>query len=416
MKSGEFSKKYGISRDTLRYYVSKGLLLPDCSAPQMNFTKRECRDMEYIQELQKMRFSIKEIHRFLAMKRQSNLIEPDILEEHENLFLQKKAALQETIQELTHSVELIDQTMQSSRHPPKSTKHWIGLPLSALPYLCCPVCRRRLKIENAEILDNYISTGKLSCICGGYHANIEDGIIKTSNQYTGTSDSPDLNRNAYRMMDKSVFSCIQKCLDNVQRPLYTIDLSGKVIMEAHVNGYFFLYSHFSELPNDALYIIVDRYPETLEMYKRLIETLDIKLNILFLADNSMNYPLRPNCVDYHINFLSDNEHMLYFENTFALDCAPFDAPNAVILGCYWGYPENSRTLRNLKVKYPEASSQLHSIIKFKHDYQKAGYRLDLKKIDCVIPPKTEKYIFSCQYGDDPLTIYSFMAVRGRTLD
>ena len=72
-----------------------------------------------------------------------------------------------------------------------------------------------------------------------------------------------------------------------------------------MNGYFFLYKHFNRLPTDCLYIIVDKFPETLRTYKKLLEQLNLPLEILFIADNSVNYPLRERCVDLLISFFGD---------------------------------------------------------------------------------------------------------------
>lgn len=411
MKTSEFINKYNLSRDTVRYYISKGLLLPEHTGTRINFTDKDCKDLEFIRFLQKMHFSLKDIQRFLTMARQSNMIEPDILQEERTLFIQQKDSLQQEIQDIQEAISLIDHELERIQTLGQTSMHKLGVPLSALSYLCCPVCGKRLLVKDASIDDDSILQGSLSCSCGNYHAQIRDGIICTENRYTGTSDSPDLNRNSYRTLDNAVFFHIQKCLNMVLSQLISADLSGKVVMESHINGYFFLYHHFHELPSDVLYIITDRFPEMLEMYKKMIELLGLDLQILFIADDSMDYPLRPECVDYHINFLCDNEHMLYHQNTYILDCSRYDAEHACVTGCYWAYPPTSQSLKMLRKKYPDASAQIHSVDHFKADCRQAGYTVTMKKLGKVIPPKSENYIFSCQQGQDPLEIYFFNAVR-----
>lgn len=410
MKTSEFMKKYNLSRDTVRYYISKGLLLPEHTGTRIEFGEKECRDLEYIRHLQQMHFSLKDIQRFLTMTRQSNMIEPDILQETCSMLVGQKESLHQDIRSLNHALELIDTELTRLQQLGQKTVYKIGVPLSSLPLLRCPICQKRLAVENATIVQDFIIQGVLRCE-DHYHARINDGIICTNNVYHGDSDTPDLSRNCYRILDSSVFFHIQKCLALVLNQLKKSKLSGKVVMESHINGYFFLYNHFKELPSDALYIITDRFPETLEMYKKLIEMLGLDLHILFIADNSMNYPLQPGCVDYHVNFLCDNEHMLYHQNSYCLDCSRFDAPDASITGCFWAYPQDSKSLKEVRRKYPDASAYLHSVDHFKADCHRAGYELSMQKLGRVTPPQTERYIFSCQHGQDALDIYFFSGHR-----
>ena len=48
-------------------------------------------------------------------------------------------------------------------------------------------------------------------------------------------------------------------------------LRGKVVAETYINAWFFMHNHLSALPKDSLYLVIDKYPETLLMYKHLIE-------------------------------------------------------------------------------------------------------------------------------------------------
>ncbi|MFR2897951.1 hypothetical protein [Hungatella sp.] len=79
--------------------------------------------------------------------------------------------------------------------------------MSALSLFACPYCGETLNIEDAEIKNGYIISGKL--VCAGhakgecekkYEAEIIDGIIETGNLYTEMYDHPDLTRGLYRDM------------------------------------------------------------------------------------------------------------------------------------------------------------------------------------------------------------------------
>lgn len=61
MKIGEFARVCNVTKDTVRYYVNIGLLIPKMQGSQMSFEEREYADFNYIQKLKGMRFNIKEI-------------------------------------------------------------------------------------------------------------------------------------------------------------------------------------------------------------------------------------------------------------------------------------------------------------------------------------------------------------------
>ena len=58
MKIGEVAKEYGLSVDTVNYYVSLGLLVPQRRGSQRVFDERTRRDIEMILELREMEFSL----------------------------------------------------------------------------------------------------------------------------------------------------------------------------------------------------------------------------------------------------------------------------------------------------------------------------------------------------------------------
>ena len=68
--------------------------------------------------------------------------------------------------------------------------------------------------------------------------------------------------------------------------------SARVVLETHPNAYFFLHMAASRAPRGPLYVVVDKFPETLEMYKRKLDRSAPDLEILYLADASLDFPIR----------------------------------------------------------------------------------------------------------------------------
>lgn len=414
MKIGELAKKCNVTQATIRYYVQSGLLIPDDSSPHYNFSEREYQDLQLILKMKQQHFSLQEIQTYLSLIRHSNFIEAETIDGCVQILNRKKLEISEQIDLLQQSLDDIEReiTTLSSRapHAPCET----GVPLSALPLLVCPHCGRTLQVENASICGNHITAGQLVCPAGedcpqGYQAVIENGIIKTGNLYTGAYDRPDLNRGMYRNMGQELSRCLQKGYDYISARLKKLELRGKVILEANINGYFFLYNHLRLLPEDCLCIVIDKFPEMLEMYKSLIETLGFERNILYIADSQMDYPLRDGCVDVLISYFGENEHQLYHTNCYMKDAKRYLKKCISIVGTFLSYKRNSKSLKNIQEKYPESSDRCYRIDFLEEDYIKNGFRIETELLAAILDTQKRNFAFACQKPGEALSVYCFQA-------
>ena len=413
MKIGELAKKCNISQTTIRYYVQSGLLIPDDSSPQYDFTERELQYLQMIIRMRQQSFSINEIQAYLSLIRLSNFIEPETIGECIRILTRKKREIAEQIATLQQSFEDIGREINELHSRAEIMPSETGVPLSALPLLVCPSCGRALRIENASICDNHIISGKLICkdseTCEGYSAVIENGIIKTANRYTGVCDSPDLGRGMYRNMGYKLSRCLQKGYDYISSRLLKQDCSGKVILEANINGYFFLYNHLRLLPQDCLFILVDKFPEMLEMYRSLIGTLGLERNILYIADSKTDYPLKNASVDILISYFGENEHQLYNPNPYVQDARRFLKEDSVILGALLSYKQGAKSRKNLQKKYLESSPRCFQIDYLKEDYARNGFGIETTLLDSIEDTDKKDYSFECQEKGEPIFLYSFFA-------
>ena len=410
MKIGEFSKMYNVSKDTLRYYVSIGLLSPRMQGSQMNFSEREEQNFKQIQKLKEMRFNIKEIRSFLYFQRVSNMIEPSTLDQCLDLLREKREALLEEEKQIHESIAMIDQEaalLEAKKNLPVMQAG--GIPLSAVSLLACPHCGAFLSIENASISKNSIYSGQLNCSCG-FQAHIEDGILKTGMYYTGTHDQPDLTRCLYHDTGEEWVIHSAKCTDFMLEELKKKDLSGKVILEANVNGFFFVYNFLQVLPKDCLYVIVDKYEEVLTMYKQYIEMLHPEMQVLYIADASEQLPLRNASVDYDLTLFGENEYSLYHKNCQVWDIREILKPEAEIIGAVQSLPVDSVSRKNMTEKYPEGSERKLNASYMKQDYEKAGFVPEMRLLGTV--SKTLKHhMYTCHVDGEPLELYGFTAKR-----
>ena len=415
MKISELSHKCHVSQSAIRYYIKNGLLLPDSTNSQYVFSNRELADLRQIIKMKQHNFTLKEIQDYFSLLRHSSVREQETINACLSLLNKKRDELYQQAESVQAAIQDIEQEIEDMNSCVFLSAQPTGVPLCALPLLVCPVCGKTLRIEHAVIQEGFVLSGDLKCPSSDhvYNAMIDNGIVKTNNLYTAPYDHPDLNRGMYRDMKPDFSGYLVKCYDFIGGTLQEQDLHGKVIMEANINGYFYLYHHLHLLPEDCICIVIDKYPEMLEMYKALIEQVGLQRNILYIADASMNYPLRPECVDIHISYFGENEHQLYHQRSYLLDAQEYFRKDVLILGSLLSYKKNSPSRVKLRKKYPESNEHCYQVDYLRRDYADANYSIEMVEVGTVMNTGEKRYAFDCHVAGDPLSIYHFQAQRTR---
>lgn len=360
MRIGQVSKLYGISVDNLYYYINYGLLVPQKPKGQYNFDKQTLSDLEMILELKDMKFSLKEIHMVLSLYRISSLADSKDVEDLKELYGEKLKQLEQEARETEKNIEKIKNKIVQINQKLTKEKQNTGLPVSMLDILCCPVCGQAFSLENVSMNSKYIFDGKLTCKCG-YAASVEQGILLTPNKNVDVYDTPDLERKMYKDLPPSLISLFQHSYNWMIEKLGGMDLSGKVVMETYINAWFFMHNHQQYLDPKGKYVVVDKYPEMLAMYKRLMEQQGFGLDILFIADSSTNLPLKPKCVDLNIDYFAVNEHNFYHESFLYDELAPYMKEDAKMLGTYFYFAGGKKSMATLLKEYPTCASHNFSL-------------------------------------------------------
>lgn len=410
MKISQFANRYGVSKDTLRYYVKMGLLMPKTTGSQLDFEEKDGQELERILKLKNMRLSLTEIQNILYLHRMSNFIEPSTLNYCIELLEDKEKELGREKKELEQSMELIHRTVNELKSRSVLVqKTRSGVPLEGLPLLRCPVCGGSFRIKDAEIEGNAVHQGKLECSCG-YQASIQNGIVITPERYTGAFDTPDMERKLYHETGAEYNACALKCpefmLDRINRE----DMKGKVCLEANINGFFFVYNFLSKLSHDCLYVIVDKYPEVLLQYKTLIDTLYQDLSILYIADAGEKLPLAPSSVDVYLSLFGENEYSFYHPHCQVQDISSILKPDARIIGAYQSLAWRSKTREKLQQQYPEGNPSMCNLGAFQKEYQAAGFTLEAVLLGTVT--KTLKHhMYKAHVDGESIEMYGFVAKR-----
>ena len=406
MKIGEFSAKHGVPRDTIRYYIKLGLLMPLTQGSQLHFTEADDRDMEKIRQYKAMHLNLDEIRILFYLHRMSNGIEPATLQQCRDILEHKETELEQQKQDLEQSLSLLHAAIlevKARSHPARGQLS--GVPLAAASLLACPHCHQQLHISQAEIRGKYILQGELSCPCG-YHATIQDGVVLTGNLYTGCHDTPDLERKLYHETGRQFSVVGPRAPEYMLQQLRKLDPHHQVIFEANINGFFFTYNFLPSLPHDCIYVIVDKYPEVLRLYKSLIESMYRDLDILYIADASEKLPLARHSLDIYVAFFGETEYC-YYHKTYQLhDIMQNLKPGARLIGTMPSFPLGSVSRKQIYEKYPEGMERMCSIVYLKEDYARLGVPLQTQLLGTVTET-LKHHMFTAHKDGEPLDLYGY---------
>lgn len=327
-----------------------GLVVPGRNGNLYDFNEDSIEDIRWIHKLKEMGFQLKEIQNVLSLRRISNWVEPQEIAEYLLILERKKKDLFRDIESIKEEIARIEAEEESFTLETGGDKVLIGVPLKALEYLCCPYCGKTFSVEQVQMNSRYIYSGKMSCICG-YQLEIRDGIVVTPGAWAEGDEGADLDREKYKDLPASVITMLQRSYNFLFHRISGMDLYDKVVMETDINEFFYLYTHFRKIENRVLFIVTDRYPQVLRMYKERIEYLKLDIDILYLADGSGNFPLRQQCVDLLLDYFSSNYWYGKKKKSLTESAGPYLKVGGEVIGCYYvgkGYGEKYEKKRFLE--------------------------------------------------------------------
>lgn len=111
MRIGEFANMFLIEQHTVRYYIRKGLLLPESKNGQYLFDYESIQDMEFILKFKDMGFSLTEIHKLISLYRISNFAGQDDRNTLLRLFKQKREELIKKETDILRQKEILKELM-----------------------------------------------------------------------------------------------------------------------------------------------------------------------------------------------------------------------------------------------------------------------------------------------------------------
>ena len=124
MKISQLAEKYGIPKDTVQYYTKLGLLVPRQKGAGHDFTQREEEDLQYIQKLKTMQFSLKEIQQIMHLRRISNWNEPETVCDYLRMLDNRDQQISEDIRALEEARRLVAAERSTMEAPVWACRWW----------------------------------------------------------------------------------------------------------------------------------------------------------------------------------------------------------------------------------------------------------------------------------------------------
>lgn len=333
MRIGEFSKKTETSIDTIRHYITLGLLVPTKEGKYFKFDKRCFTDLDRIKEMKEMDFSLQEIKNILLLSRFSKLTLGQERQHYRSFFRNKTKELHEAQKKLELKIKKLEDKVAELDVQFQQDPIRLGVDLSFLSSLYCPTCQVPLKLDQADIQSNMIISGQMSCECG-YNVSVENGIIMDRKNMKTSEE----NDETYFI--KYVDETNQGFLDNIYAAMewshrvFEFGNQQQTVLELGVGNGILLSHIYNDLPDHVTYVAVDYDYTKLKYLKKVFERSGIKKNVIFICSDFEQMPLKHRSVDSVVDFFGMTNYSFRNETVLHHVVEPYYKKDCKLIGAY----------------------------------------------------------------------------------
>lgn len=332
MRIGEFSKQTQSSIDTVRHYITLGLLVPTKEGKYFQFDDKCFSDLNRIKEMKDMDFTLQEIKNILLLSRFSKLTLGQEKQHYRSFFKNKmkslivhKEKIEEKITRLDEKIKTLDVEFQ---HDPIR----LGVDLSFLQNLYCPTCQKNLKLDQADIQENMIINGEMSCVCG-YHIGIKEGIIVDKKTMKVTQETDE--NYVIRYVDETDSHFLDNLYAAMEWGSRTIQLNkSNIMLELGVGNGIFLSHIYNDLPDDLPYVAVDYDYNKLKYLKKVFERSGVKKKVIFICSDYKSMPMKHRSVDYVVDFFGMSNYSFINNEVLHNEVENYYNEHCTIIGSY----------------------------------------------------------------------------------
>jgi DNA-binding transcriptional MerR regulator len=340
LKIGAFAASHHVSIDTIRHYIDLGLLLPEKNSGQYSFDGRCANDLEEINSLKAMGFTLAEIHTVFMFRKLGRMTSYKQDASFHDLFVNKHIRISELLNELKQISSRLEAKIKEFDSTQKEKPLRLGIQLRNLGLLQCPHCKCGLNLRKAQIEDNQVMEGLLDCSCGSEFM-ITDGIliVKTdagddvSDVLVEALDQNQIS-NYIQNTDEAYLKNVYKSLEWAYRRLNFVELDGKVLLELGSGLGFFLRLIYDELPENTFYIAVDHDICMQRYLKQLLEKSGKRKNILFICSDFLQIPIRDKAAELVLDITGTSNYSFEHEEFLLKPVLRYFNDQAALLGSY----------------------------------------------------------------------------------
>ena len=383
MKIGKFGEVNNISIDTIRHYMDLSLIIPEKKGGHYFFDEYCQTDLELIIHYKDLGFSLNEIKELFFYKNlaKSMNYEKDIF--YQSLFKLKYDKMEQEIELLEKKRDKLKGVLHDLLLTNETSNTIIGIDLSILHLLTCSKCRQKLILQDGIINNNQITEGKLICNCGEEYI-ITSGIITAGKSFKANERTSleDTISDYIHETDNAYLENMLKEGEWAKKKLIHLDLNNKLILDIGSGLGFFLRSIYEELPEDCLYIAVDRDFNKLLFLKDVLARKNPRRNILFICADFLNIPIQNRSVDIVIDHSGTSNYSFEHADFLLHELNPLFKSNCYLLSLFIlfeNFSLNSQITNNFranfslsKIKKEIQNLQFQSIDESTSNYLKRG--------------------------------------------
>lgn len=383
MKIGKFGEVNNLSIDTIRHYMDLSLIIPEKKGGHYFFDEYCQTDLELIIHYKDLGFSLNEIKELFFYKNlaKSMNYEKDIF--YQSLFKLKYDKMEQEIELLEKKRDKLKGVLHDLLLTNETSNTIIGIDLSILHLLTCSKCRQKLILQDGIINNNQITEGKLICNCGEEYI-ITSGIITAGKSFKANERTSleDTISDYIHETDNAYLENMLKEGEWAKKKLIHLDLNNKLILDIGSGLGFFLRSIYEELPEDCLYIAVDRDFNKLLFLKDVLARKNPRRNILFICADFLNIPIQNRSVDIVIDHSGTSNYSFEHADFLLHELNPLFKSNCYLLSLFIlfkNFSLNSQITNNFranftlsKIKKELQNLQFQSIDESTSNYLKRG--------------------------------------------
>ncbi|MEG0132982.1 MAG: MerR family transcriptional regulator [Clostridium sp.] len=348
MKIGEFSKRYGVNKETVRYYTDIELLIPEKVGNYYDYDQNSIDDMDKIIELKEYGFSLNEILKILTLLRIAGVDSEKTVNRLSKLMEDKRKELVIKKLEYEEKIINIDKFIKLIGDTTKVVDNEFGLSLKFLNCIACPNCQSSIEIHNSKVRGNGIIEGGIACKCG-YKGCIKEGIV-ISDDLNDKSSGPHNRINGdLSNVNPNLISLIKKTSNYIRSELHSEKLADKIILD--LNADIFLVTRYivSGLPSSTMYIVTgETFNEVKIKRYNLSRNTNININNIMFVVSDGNIPIKHLCVDILIDSYATSFKNIYSANGIIENIKPYLGHNSKLIGAYFGYKNYEIAMKNIK--------------------------------------------------------------------